>query len=48
VKEFVYFRLSKLLHDTMAEYVLCASSTFCNSFLYTHTVLVIVVGPYTL
>ena len=41
----------KLLQDTMAYYVLCAFRTFCNSwksFLYTHTVLVVIVKPHTL
>ena len=36
--------------DTMAQYVLCAFRTFCNSwnsFLYTHTVLIVIIGPYT-
>jgi len=34
----------------MAYYVLCAFRTFCNSwksFLQTHTVLVVIIGPYT-
>ena len=52
-----YFWRMRVLHARLklqgpwkALYVLCAFRTFCNrwnSFLYTHTVLIVIVGPYT-
>jgi len=45
----MYFHLSQAPSQYYGFYVLCAFRTFCNNWksLCTHTVLVVVVGPYT-
>ena len=50
-----YFRVSQVplrcsWIQYVAQYVLCAFRTFCNSwnsFLYIHAVLIVIIGPYT-
>ena len=44
----MYFRVSQGTSQNYAWYVLCAFRAFCNSwksFLYIHTVLVVIAGP---